>query len=283
MPARRRSPAPSAVRPDAPTTTPDPACLHRFEPPLVPLDFRHCFSAARAHLHARGDGALRWIRADLGPSMLEHLSFTIGNQAVLVRVQSTDGSLRVPGDLAGLRRAARGWRGHACLMPMRRDADGWRTAEPGWGLVDARTHRPVDPAALVTDAKVAMAEWELQDFAVQVVREQLERDGRRILSWHPDPGQDPSLWFLGDDGPEWVVVRAVRRPAMDAAPPPALPAIERALAPHARRGHFASVGFANEEDPFDPTGRGSLPVWRAHGACVRYLGLQAVSPARAGR
>ena len=277
-PTEPASPTEPTARPE-PTAPPAP--LHRFEPPPTTPAFQRCFVAARAHLLARGDGALRWGRAHIGDSMLEHLSFTVGNQAVLVRLQGSDGGLRVPGTLAGLRRAARGWRGHACLMPMRRDtgAHGWRPALPGWGLLDARTRRPVDPAGLVTGAKVPMAPWELHDFAVQVVREGLERDGRRILSWHHDPGRDPSLWFEGDDGPEWVVVRAVRRPATDASPPPTLPAVARALAGDARRGHFASVGFANEDDPFDPDGRGSLPVWRAHGACVRYRGLQPAAPA----
>lgn len=104
-----------------------------------------------------------------------------------------------------------------------------------------------------------MARWELRDFAVQAGRESLEREGRRILSGHHDPTRDPSLWFLGDDGPEWVVVRAVRRQALDAAPPPTLATVARALAGDARRGHFASVGFAHSDDPLDPTGRGSLP------------------------
>jgi hypothetical protein len=29
------------------------------------------------------------------------------------------------------------------------------------------------------------------------------------MSWQGNPSVDPSIWFVGDSGPEWVVVRAV--------------------------------------------------------------------------
>ena len=79
----------------------------------------------------------------------------------------------------------------------------------------------MDPAALVTDARIPMTDWELHDFAVQVVRESLEREGCELMSWQGDPEVDPSIWFIGRSGhPEWVVVRAARFPA----PHPAHPA-----------------------------------------------------------
>src|SRR5437870_4919185 len=61
-------------------------------------------------------------------------------------------------------------------------------------------------------SSLMMTDWEVQDFAVQVVRQQLEKQGRQLISWQGTPSVDPSLWFVGDQGPEWVVVRAVRHP-----------------------------------------------------------------------
>jgi hypothetical protein len=42
----------------------------------------------------------------------------------------------------------------------------WSPDLPGWGLLDERTGRPVDPVALVTDEKIEMTAWERQDIAV---------------------------------------------------------------------------------------------------------------------
>ena len=87
----------------------------------------------------------------------------------------------------------------------------WVAERSGWGLVDARTGALVDPAHLVTDEKIEMTEWELQDFAVQVVRTQLEKEVCQLMSWQGNPDVDPAIWFVGESkGPEWVVVRAVR-------------------------------------------------------------------------
>lgn len=67
-----------------------------------------------------------------------------------------------------------------------RDA-GWEPALPGWGLVDLRTGAPVNPLALVTDARTEMTDWEVNDFAVQVVRDQLRAEGRQIISTQGNP------------------------------------------------------------------------------------------------
>ena len=58
-----------------------------------------------------------------------------------------------------------------------------------------------------------MTAWELHDFAVQVVKGQLEKEGYELMSSQGNPGVDPAIWFVGDSkGPEWIVVRAERYP-----------------------------------------------------------------------
>ena len=95
---------------------------------------------------------------------------------------------------------------------MRRRGGEWVAASPGWGLVGARTGSIVDPPALVSEEDIEMTEWELQSFAVQVVRDQLVKERRPLMSWSDNPEVNPSLGFVGDAGPEWVVIRAVRYP-----------------------------------------------------------------------
>ena len=40
---------------------------------------------------------------------------------------------------------------------------------PGWGLLDAITRKPINPIEFVSEQKLEMTEWEINDMAVQVV------------------------------------------------------------------------------------------------------------------
>ena len=254
--------------------------------------FIDCWAAAGLHLEAQAqDGALAWLKATPTPPFLEHLSFRLGNQLFFVRVEDADRRLTVPGSLRGLLTVAEGCNGHACLLPMQRAGGAWTPVRGGWGLVDARTGRPVDPFALVTDARIEMTEWELQDFAVQVVRDRLERDGRSLMSWQGNPAVDPSIWFVGDSGgPEWVVVRPAKFPAMRAEVPANLTEIAQGCARTGEVGHFASVAVVCVDAMFDDDGdidddtieetddAEPLPIWRGHAMDVAFDGLERVWP-----
>jgi len=174
---------------------------------------------------------------------------------------------------------ADGCNGHACLMPMMQRGDEWQCAVSGWGLIDARTKKIINPVSFVTDEEIEMTDWELQDFAVQFVRSDLEKSGRALMSWQGNPAVDPSIWFVGDDGPEWVVVRAARWPLRDVAIPRNIDDIARGSSRLSDRGNMAVVRVANANDPFDPlaeTDGNFLPLIRVHGLSVGYSGLKAL-------
>ena len=116
--------------------------------------------------------------------------------------------------------------------------------QPRWGLVDARTGSIVDPPALVSAEDIEMTEWELQSFAVHVVRDQLVKPWRQLMSWSDNPEVNPSLWFVGDAGPEWVVIRAARFPEGEAPRPANFATIQQRFEARGFQGHFASVAFA---------------------------------------
>lgn len=243
-------------------------------------DFIPCLAAAAKHLdRTAGDGALAWLKADALPPFLEHLSFRLGNRLFFVRVEDVEGRVSGPGNRRGVEGAAEGAGGIACLMPMRRTAGEWEPLAPGWGLVDADTGRTLDPAALVTDEKIEMTDWELHDFAVQVVRDHVGRQlGHRLTSWTGDPRVEPSIWFAGQTGPEWVVVRAVRYPAARARRPANMSTIASRCAGLGEAGHFASVAVASGEETFDARpGARAAPLWRGHQLLARFEGLE---PAR---
>lgn len=237
-------------------------------------EFTQCWQAAGRHLTKQAQGGIGWLKANLTPPFLEHLSFRLGNQLHFVRIESIDGSLDVPGNREGTAWIAHECKGHACLMVMDRRGQEWNPVSGGWGLVGLKSRTPVDPVALISDELIEMTDWELHDMAVQVVRDQIVKEGRELMSSQGNPSVDPSIWLVGDRGPEWVVVRAVRYPARQANIPANLSEIARSCERLSKTGHFASVGIANSNDAFDSEKEVPKPLWRGHGMYIRYTGLE---------
>jgi len=250
--------------------------VHDIEMHEVSDEFARCWQAAGRHIQTKVQGPLHsWLKVSLNPPFLEHLSFRLGNQLFFIRIEDVDERLHVPGSRNGLVYLAQSCQGHPCIMPMRYRAGAWAPHAAGWGLIDPRDGKTVDPMAYVSDEQIEMTDWELQDFAVQIVRDHLEKAGRRPTSWQGNPAVDPSIWFVGDSGPEWVVVRAVRFPKLKAHPPANWQQIAARCAELGKVGHFASVSAANADDAFDPSGAvPPEPLWRGHRMFVRFEGLE---------
>jgi len=256
--------------------------MHEIHNEEASPEFAECWQAAGRHLEQQAQGPLRsWLRAHLAPPFLEHLSFRLGNQLFFIRIEDVDQRIESPGNRDLLHTVADGCKGHPCILAMRRRSEGWVPDHPGWGLIHARTGAAVDPPRLITDELIEITDWELHDFAMQIVRNKLERRGRQVTSWISDPRLDPSVWFLGDQGLEWGVVRAVRFPTLRATVPDNWVEIAESCARYGGTGHFASVSLASKDDAFDPTGEvPATPLWRGHAVVTNYQGLERVDGTR---
>lgn len=239
-------------------------------------EFAMCWKASGLHLQREADRrglSLVWLKSNLEPPFMEHLSFRLGNQLFFIRVEADEDTVSVPGSKEGVKAIAKGCDGHACLLRMRRTTSGWEAAQPGWGLLDCESGQAVDPSLSVTDERVEMTDWEVHDFAVQVVRQSLEKEGRRIMSSQGNPAVDPSLWFVGEHGPEWVVVRAVRYPRR----PPELPAdwpnIAASCSSLSSFGNFAPVAIASASQASTQEPGVVIPLWRGGPMVVSFAGL----------
>ncbi len=256
--------------------------MYEIEMQEMPEAFFPCWKAARIHLSRQVDGGMPfWLRAHPYPPFLEHLSFRLGNQLFFVRVEDAEGKVEGPGSLRGLAAAARAANGRACLLPMRKKLFGgsWVADVPGWGLLDAGTRDPIDPATLVTEERIEMTPWEIHDMAVQVVRDYLQKQGFQLMSWQGNPEVDPSIWFVGTTSkPEWVVVRSVKYPANRADRPGNWKTIADGCASMSTTGHFASVAVVSVDQPFQASHETPVPLWRGPGMRVRFTGLN--SPSR---
>jgi hypothetical protein len=249
--------------------------MHNIHMAEVTEDFAKCWKAAGVHIQSQVQGEFKsWLRAHINPPFLEHLSFRLGNQLFYIRIQDVDDELEIPGSLKGLLSIANGSKGHACLMPMKKIAGNWTCATSGWGLVSVETEASINPVDFISDEQIEMTDWELQDFAVQVVRKNLEDEGRQLMSWQGNPSVDPSIWFVGDDGPEWVIVRAFRHGPIKASKPNNWKEIVSSLKNTGSSGNYAEVTCASPDDVFDPTGDNAAKLFRGQGLRVRYLGLE---------
>ena len=142
----------------------------------VSEEFARCWRAGVKHIETRAQGPLQsWLKISLNPPFLEHLSFRLGNQLFFIRIEDADGILEIPGSHSGLLAVAEGCKGYPCIMPMRYRAGVWTVQMQGWGLLDAISGKAIDPAVLISDERIEMTDWELKDFAVQIVRDDIQR------------------------------------------------------------------------------------------------------------
>ncbi|GEM_PF-266303 len=233
--------------------------LYRVKPVPASHAFKQCWQAAGFHIQASARGeSLIWIKTDLHPPLLEHLSFRIKNQIFLVRVIDTAGQVDTQGTKAGLIHHAQQWNGVPCLLPMFLENGEWKPANPGWGLIHALDNVPVYPPELASASPVEMSDWELHDFAVMCVRKHIEDDlGRQVTDYCNNPLMNPSLFFEGEKGLEWVVVRAARDEKGGQRPEDTM-LTQAMLRDHGYPiGHFASIGVVSSDGPLEPLIRGA--------------------------
>ncbi len=249
--------------------------MYQIEQDELPDEFASAWQCAGRHIQIIGQGGVQWLRATLNPPIAEHLSFRLGNQLFFIYVDVE----MLP--FAGARKelfltAASEATATSCLLKMEPIGETFKPSFPNWGLVDAVTGKPVDPAEMVSDERIEISDWELHDFAIQVVRSYLEKQAKKVFSAQSSLRIDPSIWFQDENGPCWVVVRAERYPKTTAERPANLEDIKQSCSAMSRNGFFASVTAANNEDPFASDGESVKPLYRGHGMFVRFVGLEPV-------
>ena len=236
-------------------------------------EFVECWNAAVNHINVVSrDSNIGALRGDLDPPMLEHFSFRIGNQLFHIRVHDVAGEVIGPGALEGFRYLGEMTGGHLCVMWMEREGLKWKPVNNGWGLTRLDTGETVDPAWLVSDEKIPMSDWELQDFAVIRVKHELESKGLEVFSMlHWDAHLMPSIWFRSGDEVEWAVVRASRNPQKPYLDQDQFNQTKDHMASMGYpNGNFIAVSVAGENDSFDPNpNREPDAIYRGDGLFVK--------------
>lgn len=82
--------------------------------------------------------------------------------------------------------------------------------EQGWNLFNAMSNQKINPLILSSEEQTKMSKWELSNFAIQIVRTDIEKDGNEVLSFCDLPEVNPQIWFKDKQGNVgWVVVKHI--------------------------------------------------------------------------
>lgn len=229
----------------------------------------------------------RWIKADLTWPSFDHLTFAYKNQvfSVLVDlVQDRRGTL-TSNEVKRCIDACTENNLVPCIFPV--DAGSFRPLKDGWNLSNPESGASVVPNDCVDDIKVEMSEWELRNFAIQIVRDHIEKNLKgSILSYCDVLGIDPQIWFDDQHGNRcWVVVRNFGKiKGSESAEFTGIEARNPQLIPY--DGFFAGVSVASSEPftvdldaklvPLSKRFDGSAPVYRGDGFYINFKGLERI-------
>ena len=246
-------------------------------------DFVPCWQAAGVHLSKMKDlGRKRFIRANLTPIVLEHLSFVLGNQIFFIHVCDANHKVQPPSPVEACIYASELGKGVPCILEMRLDdSQRWVPVHEGWGLKHAETDELINPQNYITDQDVEITDWEIADIANLRVAREIEESGGTILSTNSDPSVHPSLFFLDqDENAHFVVVVTARYPFDPELEEGLIDKIKDQVSSFSASGFTAEITLVSTDDPFDPDARENgnfLPLLRGAGYHQKFSGLLKIS------
>ena len=134
----------------------------------------------------------------------------------------------------------------------------------------------MDPVALISEEKIEISDWELQDFCVQIVRDKITEAEGTILSWNSHPEVMPSLFFIDKDQEQHLVIVCSARYPHSPRMPENVREIRNSVSDVTSSGYLAMVTLASTEDPYDPNAADNgnfLPLYRGHPCYIKFDGL----------
>jgi hypothetical protein len=142
--------------------------------------------------------------------------------------------------------------------------------EQGWNLYDAKTNQKIDPSNLASVEPTRMSKWELSNFAIQIVRNDIEKEGNQILSFCDLPEVNPQIWFKNKKGETcWIVVKHTKNES-DLNYKEWIGLEDRSPQLKPYDGYFASVQF------YSMNTNSTTELFRGDGMSINYKGLERI-------
>jgi len=139
-------------------------------------------------------------------------------------------------------------------------ADTMTPFENGWNLRNTKTGEIIIPNKISNDSLRQVSEWELLNWAITIVMNDLQENGNKILSFTDSPSVMPQLWFEDKHGDKCWVQVIVNRP-MSIANFSGTPAEKY-------KGFIAGVSIKPTKD--------KQILYRSHPAEIEYKGIQEI-------
>jgi hypothetical protein len=229
----------------------------------------------------------RWVKTELTWPSFDHLTFAYGNQvfSVLVDAMTAGRSGITKQAMDRFLNATRENNLVPCIFPVQTET--MTPLSVDWNLFDAVEMTSVDPEAFDMSTPIVMSEWELRNFAIQIVRNSITEDGTgEVLSFTDVLGVDPQLWFQDDQGNRaWVIVRHC--PQITGNEWHEFTGLEK-LNPQLSRydGYFAAVSLASSAPvlhdlegniiPLSQRFAGKAPLYRSDGFHIKFEGIKRI-------
>ena len=123
---------------------------------------------------------------------------------------------------------------------------------------------------MASNERTRMSKWELNNFAIQIVRNDIEKEGNQILSFCDLPELNPQIWFKNKKGETgWVIVKHINNERdLDYKEWVGLEDRNPQLEPF--DGYFASVQF------YSMNTNSTSELFRGDGMSVNYNGLERI-------
>jgi hypothetical protein len=227
----------------------------------------------------------KWIKAELTYPSFDHLTFGYKNQvfSVLVDLCEDEHSTLTERERDRFLKATSENNLVPCrfrvMLPM------LRPTSEGWNLTHFTTGARIIPNEIANEINIPMSEWELRNFAVQVVRNHIEQERKgNILSFCDVLRIDPQIWFEDVNGNRcWVVVRNLKN-ENEVSHWIGLEKSNPQLKPY--DGFFAGVSLASSTPilcdtdgnliPLSERFSGKAPLYRGDQFYVKFDGLQRI-------
>jgi hypothetical protein len=231
----------------------------------------------------------KWIKAELSYPSFDDLTFAYRNSVFSVVIELIDdsGSSFTPKQSERLHKACHENNLIPCLFKIRikekknslferligdKSQDDYELIPDGqgWNIYDTITSKINDPMILATEKQTKMSKWELSNFAIQIVRNDLEKEGNHVLSFSDLPEINPQIWFKDKQGNKgWIIVKHINNESdLDYHEWVGLEKENPQLIPY--DGFFASVQF------YSVNTNSTTDLNRGDGMSINYKGIERI-------
>ena len=212
----------------------------------------------------------RWIKTELSYPSFDDFTFAYRNKifSVLVeRAESIGGKKVSFGNNQRVRTLLYECENNnltPCIYPVINNNEGGYVFLGEWNLINAVNNKILNPIDEASNELIEVSNWELQNWAVQIVSDYIFNKGLKLLSYCDVLGIEPNIWFEDENKNQcWVEVLYTKYPDNDKSfsfknwPPEVLK----------HNGYKAVVSFASANNL-------SGKIYRAKAAHVNFRGIE---------